>query len=720
MAYLEEFQERIFRKDFTKVLQLWEEYSNNDVADADEFAKILKMIKESELAGSFGKYAETALPLWSKIDDPEGSFRVLSYILDLQTTNSPVLAELAMKVLDERYAGHKFYKQKIRLVGLRTMENFQGAIHNFELLNHMDSGKFVYHTGGWGTGEIVEISLIREHVVIEFENVTGRRDMTFQNAFKNLIPLSDEHFLARRFGDPDRLEEEARKDSVGVIRMMLQDLGPKTAAEIKDELAEWVIPEETWTKWWQSARQKLKKDTQIGTPRKLSEPFTLHEQELSHEERMQKEILVRGDQQGVIQTTYNYVRDFPQILKDEDAKNSIREKMLALFNADDVTPGQKLQLAIFLENQLDFKPENESVKDLILGFDNLIATVDSMEILAFQKRALVAICKWRDDWVELFLKFLFHLPQNTLRDFVLRELNHEETLYLLHEKVTELLNQPLSHPDIFVWYFQKVVSSKEIPYGNKEGQLAFMEAFLILYSKLESNPKHRDLVKKMYNLISKKRYELIRNVIEGCSIEYIKEFLLLVTKCQSLSDHDIKILHSLAEVVHPSLAKGKKKSSEDDGVIWTTETGYEKTRNRIEHLGTVEIIEVAKEIESARQLGDLRENAEYKAALERRSRLQTELKSLSDQFGRARIITTDDINGEEVSIGSVIEVVDPKGSTEKYTILGPWDADPEKNVLSIQSLLAQTMLGCRKGESFTFKENEFKVKAIESIFQSKG
>lgn len=55
-------------------------------------------------------------------------------------------------------------------------------------------------------------------------------------------------------------------------------------------------------------------------------------------------------------------------------------------------------------------------------------------------------------------------------------------------------------------------------------------------------------------MITNKRFALVRSIIEGTSLDFLKEFLLLVTKCQTFTDHDIKILRSLAEVVHPSLA----------------------------------------------------------------------------------------------------------------------------------------------------------------------
>lgn len=206
-------------------------------------------------------------------------------------------------------------------------------------------------------------------------------------------------------------------------------------------------------------------------------------------------------------------------------------------------------------------------------------------------------------------------------------------------------------------------------------------------------------------------------MLSGTQLDYVKEFLLLASKCQIFTDHDLKILRSLAEVVHPSLAPAKSSKGgmkDNDQEIWTTEEGYLKIQERIKQIGTVEVIENAREIEEARALGDLRENSEYKFAQERRARLQYELKTLSQQLNSARVITPDDIHTQEVGVGNVIDVLDKNGASIRYTILGPWDAEPEKNILSFNSKLAQAMIGKKKGEHYEFKEDQFKIVSIMS------
>jgi transcription elongation GreA/GreB family factor len=214
----------------------------------------------------------------------------------------------------------------------------------------------------------------------------------------------------------------------------------------------------------------------------------------------------------------------------------------------------------------------------------------------------------------------------------------------------------------------------------------------------------------------------VREIMHQSNAQEVKEYLLLVTKCESLTDHDIKILHSLAEVVHPALSrlrKEKKGGQTEEQILWTTQEGYQKTQQRIQQIATVETVQNAKEIEAARALGDLRENAEFKAALERRDRLQAELKFLSDQIAKARIFTPEDIAVDEVGIGSIVHCRDSKGEHLCFTLLGPWDTDPEQRILSFQSKIAQAMKGKGLGEKFEFQGEKFTITEIRNYFDSK-
>ncbi|NGX43243.1 MAG: Transcription elongation factor GreA [Chlamydiae bacterium] len=723
MSYLEEFQYQINNRDFHKFFQLWEEYCTSDCVDTTEFLELLEMIKNSDFAKLFGQFVETALPLWKCVEDKNDSYKILKLLIDLQTTNAPILADIAFQALEEKFGDDANFRDNIRMIGLRTRESFQGAISNYELLNHLKKGSFVFHSSGWDTGEVMDVSRIREQAAIEFESVTGIKHLTFDNAFKTLIPLTKDHFLARRFADPDLLEEQARKDSLEVVKALLRDLGSHTASEIKEELCELVIPEKDWTKWWQGARAKLKKDTMVESPSALKHPFRLRKSEITHEDRLHKAIEKHVNLDDIIQTSYSFVRDHPHMFRKEEGKDTLKNKLLGLLSHEELTQVQELQIAIFLESFFGHKVEGRALDDFIQRVENVEGVINKMDILAFKKRALVMIREHRKDWLDIFLSLFFTIQQNTLRDYFLTELNTGESKELILQKLRELLKHPEKNPEVYVWYFQKLVklgkSGGDLPFSDKEGRCQFFEGFLILLHKIEHDAKYRDLTKKMYNMLIAKRYATVRFLIEGTTLEFIKEFLLLVSKCHTFTDHDKKILRSLAIVVHPSLSPKRKRGAMqfDHNVIWTTEEGYQKIQERIKQIGTVEMIENAREVEAAREHGDLRENAEYKFAVERRSRLQGEMKDLSKQLNKARILTKDDTYPNEVGVGSVVDLEDSKGNAVTYTILGPWETNPENYIISYQSQFAEALLGNKIGDKIKFRDEEYKVVGLKTFLQ---
>jgi transcription elongation factor GreA-like protein len=176
-------------------------------------------------------------------------------------------------------------------------------------------------------GEIIDFSQIREQLTVEFDLVPGKKEVSFETAFKSLRPIPDDHFLAQRFGNPDALEKKAKEDPAAVVKMLLKDLGPKTAGEIKDELADLVIPASEWTKWWQNARSKLKKDTMVETPEDLKKPFKLRISEVTHEERLQKALENKPDANTLIQLVYSFMKDFPETLKNLEFKNMLYSRL---------------------------------------------------------------------------------------------------------------------------------------------------------------------------------------------------------------------------------------------------------------------------------------------------------------------------------------------------------------------------------------------------------
>ena len=253
---------------------------------------------------------------------------MLQLILDIQTTNTEKLAEIAINFLRDTHSNDTFLDKKLSLIGLKPKTNFQFAITNYELLNHLKTGNFVFHKTGWGTGEILDVSLIREEICLEFEFVIGKKFFSLENAMKHLIKLSNEHFLSQRFKNPDQLEAIAKKNPPALIRMLLKDLGNKTLQEIKEEVFDLIIPETDWNKWWQTAKSKVKKDKKILFPKDSKQPLQLLQEELAFETQLYEELDRKPSTNQLIHLLYSFIKTFSkQLAQDTNVKNDLLKKI---------------------------------------------------------------------------------------------------------------------------------------------------------------------------------------------------------------------------------------------------------------------------------------------------------------------------------------------------------------------------------------------------------
>src|SRR5207248_2411169 len=131
-------------------------------------------------------------------------------------------------------------------------------------------------------------------------------------------------------------------------------------------------------------------------------------------------------------------------------------------------------------------------------------------------------------------------------------------------------------------------------------------------------------------------------------------------------------------------------------VSWSS---LEKRKAEYEELVKVKIPENTKEIALARSYGDLSENFEFKAAKQMQSVLMRRKAELEQMLHNARGTSFEKVDTSLVSIGTVVTLRSSDSSKEEtYTILGAWDGDPDRHIISYQTAIAQTLLGHKLGE----------------------
>ncbi len=137
-----------------------------------------------------------------------------------------------------------------------------------------------------------------------------------------------------------------------------------------------------------------------------------------------------------------------------------------------------------------------------------------------------------------------------------------------------------------------------------------------------------------------------------------------------------------------------------DDRIPTTRAGYDKRRAELDHLQGVEMIAITTRVATARDMGDLSENAEYHAAREDQGLLQAKINQLKDQLSRSYILDTENLPKGIVVFGSKVRVMDLDAEEEEtYELIGPGQEDPDKNRILTTSPIGQGLIGSKVGDS---------------------
>ncbi|MEK7107047.1 MAG: transcription elongation factor GreA [Patescibacteria group bacterium] len=139
-----------------------------------------------------------------------------------------------------------------------------------------------------------------------------------------------------------------------------------------------------------------------------------------------------------------------------------------------------------------------------------------------------------------------------------------------------------------------------------------------------------------------------------------------------------------------------------DETNYLSKEKFDEFTKELEHLKTVRRREIAEQLEYARSLGDLSENAEYEEARNLQAATEDRIRNIEESLARARII--EHPKGNIVSLGNFV-TIQKQGEKEEHTyeIVGSAEANMQEHKISHLSPLGSSLMGKKKGELFTFE-----------------
>jgi len=568
-----------------------------------------------------------------------------------------------------------------------------------EQLGKLKPGTFCLHKS-WGFGRVTEWNLLLNQIVIDFASKKSH-PMQVQYAAENLTPLAEEHFLARKANDLTSIKTLAREEPLALVRNIIESLGGQaTVAQLGEWLIGDVLTEAEWKRWWESTKKLLKASGAFSIPAKKTEPIQLRSEGLSHTDeliaafnkaRQPKEQIVALEQ----------VIKFHQLFKE---------------------PEKQLQpIVATIENMAvrNQKMHPELAFELVIARDDLLGRVPSLHtthicmtlsklILEEEKRLMSVLPKLPAAKEKRVLQALPSAlgPRWTERALHLMQGSHGRMV----AQIPRLLSEAGQHAELRTMLGRSIrehsATNEMLAWLCNErehwSELITPELLGAIFATLErdqhsapgrASKLHRALVEDrqlLGDIFRKADIAIARDAMRRLQLSPLFDEL---TK-RSLLARIVKVYPELESMI--TGAQPQEKTAQLI-VSWSS---LEKRKAEYEELVKVKIPENSKEIALARSYGDLSENFEFKAAKQMQSVLMRRKAELEHMLHNARGTSFENVDISRVSIGTIVTLRSVETNKEEtYTILGAWDGEPDRHIISYQTAIGQALLGRKLGET---------------------
>ncbi len=587
-------------------------------------------------------------------------------------------------------------------------------------LEAMQPGNYCIHQS-WGFGQIKDYDAPENKLVIDFEEKAGHRmDPGFcVNTMQVLLP---DHILVLKELQPAAVEELIAKEPAELIVGLLKQYPNAAAstAEIESVLAR-VIGPIKYKKWWTATKKILAKDPRISVPARKTGMYILRDEPVTLEEELIEEYNTTQSAKrrvAIGEALLDTVGD--KLEEHRDQLGLILHTLAtAVRESNQLTSAEKLKGAWIRNDiarllEIDVETFEPSVVQILSDIDGLDQLIDELPTNS-QGRALKAIkASHPADWKEI----CFSLLKNSSGKFTTDSVN-----FLIENGFTDEIKetflrwqteQNLKEP-VLLWIVKNRNSKKytDLVHDMILPRLLNSIFFAIDYEALQSSTSRRI---PLADVLSEDK-ELIPDLLATADAETARDLannLLLnqgfeeLTK-KSLLARFIKLFPGVQTLLESD------ETQESQGLMVSKES-YEKAVAEFDDIVTKKIPENSQAIAEARELGDLKENSEYKMAKQDQQILMSRRNLLEADIKRAQITDFTSATTETIGIGNIVTLKDEKdGSEVTYTLLGAWDGDPENLIISYLTPLGKSMLGKRIGDEvkITIDSNETKLRITD-------
>jgi transcription elongation factor GreA len=666
---------------------------------------------------------EDLYPHFKQKSDWNTGIQILKRILEYDAKNPWARKEI-IECFQSKFVDHSQLEEYVRISNLnQSWRNVHDAIADFEKHIAFDEGNFVFHRS-WGVGIIRSIK--GEAIVIDFARNRGHK-MTLKMAVNALDILAKDHlWVLRSVWKRDKLRTKVKKDLVWALKTTIKSCdNAADMKQIKAELVPTILTQSEWSSWSTKARAILKTNKIFGVLTDKADHFVVRDQPITYGEKTFNKF--RGAKSFF--ERIKIVDEFMEFFESEEETGTDAEffrEMFEYFSAllksatsvNELVVGSNLLVRKIVAKHPFLDPgvslEFRELYDSIENLEETFAALDSNDL----KRQFIHEVKENvENWPELYVRlFPYFLSADIITE--LERTSHADKLSELFMKIFESYRD---YREAFVWLAKNVIDDRwfsKLGIEYEKILIAMIHLLDLTFRDIDNRKdvsQNRKTNRQIHNYLFKDGN--VQRYLAEADEDGINRVYTLVSDVKDL-DPSIKIeLKQGIMDEHPGIAfygdSGREKVSR--GGFMATSKSFNAKQKALKHLHDVEVPQNSKEISEALAHGDLRENAEYKAAKEKQAMLNSSAAKMKDEMERAQIIRPDEVDGAVVAFGTKVNLKAADGTTEEYVLLGPWESDPDNGIISYLSPFGSELMNRKNGEalSFVINEREYKYEVAD-------
>ena len=593
----------------------------------------------------------------------------------------------------------------------------------------------------WGLGKVKRLDYFYKRITVDFKQKKGHQ-FSYAAAVDMLVSAPQDHILVKQAADPAAFEAMLKDRPADFIKEVLRSYGDMPITRLEDVCAaNGFVKSVNWKKFWESARTELRKDDLVEIPAKRADPIRLKATVEDYGDNWLTAFSHETDPKLILASVREYVAQDKFKTADDAVKAKIEERLVFA-----VTAARKVDDALYARLACQVQA---------LGFANPPAAA-MREYLWERKRFIKAAAALPAREVGAMISFLAENAEAKARLFAAipefcftavtevigqfageaeKDAEGNVTGYPCRKAVGGFMKESQAPATLVTLIVGKIEQFGDFKYGDVDvdgkrirvlknyalwPELPALTTILAHAIALGEGRRGGETL-KMQNIIrrlfgDKAWLEKIFKLLTPAEQVFIFERFQASIAWDPSTHHTTVIrMTRIVPELEAHVVKVEKKKE------YARETSYRSfAMKKAEYLKLIneDMPENVRKIEFAKGFGDLSENAEYQYAKDEQRQLMQKQALMQEELEAVKPTDFASATTDEVMPGVAVSVTTAEGE-KTYYILGEWDNDVEKGVLSSKARLAQNMLGKKAGDQFELPGVEGTVAfgTVKAIFE---